>query len=124
MDIYHSLETAKSDYERASGEEDDKRQAHDCAVCYFCMAYAIQVWDQGRGNLIFSTSRFLCACRGSCRLVIMVIHFTVRVETILSTRTAARAESFIFSSIRVISPVVGWRRYNEVRKGRFWEVLV
>ena len=99
MNIQHSLEAAKTNDDRASGEENDKGQAHDCAVCHGHMAHMGQEKDKFIGGCLFV--RILGACNGSCRLVSITLHSPRADETVLNAIAAARAESFIMLSSRV-----------------------
>lgn len=96
---------AKSNQEGASGEENNKGQAHDCAVCYGHMMYVVIERNKGGGEGF----RVLSVCSGSCRLV-SVVHFTTRKKAILRAITAARAESLILSRDRASYPAVKWRK--------------
>ena len=77
MDIYHSLEMTQSDEERASGEENDKGQAHDCAMCYGHMMHMGQKRD--KGIVAFLCARILGARNGACWLV-SIGHLTIQEE--------------------------------------------
>lgn len=52
---------AKSNQEGASGEENNKGQAHDCAVCYGHMMYVVIERNKGGGEGF----RVLSVCSGS-----------------------------------------------------------
>ena len=111
MDIYHSLEMAQADEERASGEENDKCQAHDGAVCYGSIVHAVKErnnagWDRRLSTISSTITGSLGAREGSCRLV-SITHLTAR-KAILSAIAAARAESFMLSRGRVICLGVEW----------------
>ena len=102
VDIYHSLEMAQADEERASGEENDKGQAHNGAVCYGSIVHAVQERnDAGWDRQLSTVTGSLGTCEGSWRLV-SITHLTAR-KAILSATTAARAESFMLSIGQVIS---------------------
>ena len=97
---------AQADEERASGEENDKCQAHDGAVCYGRIVHAVQErdnvgWDRRLSTISSTITGSLGTRKGSWRLV-SITHLTAR-KAILSATAAARAESFMLSRGRVIS---------------------
>lgn len=124
MNVYRPLELAKTNDEGAGGEENDKGQAHDCAVCH---GHLVKLGEErselfqlgGFSSLLScartcsarTPSRLLGACHGSCILV-SISYFKGREEAIPNAMAVARAESFMLSRKRVMSVGVEWLRFE------------